>query len=86
MKPTIPRGINAIVIPDGNIEPPKVWLPPVRAEEIIPNKERKRSPYKTTVMTGTITAIKLAAKPNFLPGSRDTMTLSTTYYLMASQE
>jgi hypothetical protein len=83
MKPTIPRGINAIVIPAGNSEPTKVCLSPVKAEEMIPNTDRKRSPYKMTVMTGTITAIKLAAKPNFLPNSNDTSTLSTACYLMA---
>jgi hypothetical protein len=74
--------IKAVSIPAGNIEPPNVWLLPVKPEEMIPNKERKRSPYKTTVMTGTITAIRLAVKPSFLPNSNDTSTLSTACYLM----
>ena len=85
MKPIIPIAINAIAIPLGNREPTKAWLPPVKAEEIIPNKERKRSPYKMTMITGTITAIMLAVKPNFLPDSNDTLTPpSTASYLMAS--
>ena len=65
--------INPVSIKAGNCKPPKVWLFPVKAEEIIPNKERKRSPYKMTVITGTITDIILAVKPNFLPNSNDTL-------------
>jgi hypothetical protein len=38
-------------------------------------KEKRKNPYNATVTIGTITFIRLAVRPNFLPDSSDILTL-----------
>jgi hypothetical protein len=48
-----------------------VLPPPVIALVMVEIKEKRKNPYNAIVTIGTITVIKLAVRPNFLPDSRD---------------
>jgi hypothetical protein len=71
-----PRPINAIdITPNERKEPKGEPPPPAKTAEIDANMEKIKNPYNTTIMTGTITYIKLAVRPSFLLDSNDILTL-----------
>jgi len=76
MKPIIPRTINK---PRNNPDERNGELVRVPSDEIVEEIVEKTSNNKATERTietiGTITLIKLAVNPNFLPDSSDIVTL-----------
>lgn len=77
MIPTTLRTAIAINAPNKPIEKNEALdseLPPLTLEANDNIREMMRRPYRTTVTTGKMTAIKLAVNPNFLPASNDKLT------------